>query len=114
MDDDYREPVQQAARMAEFTMLGQVSWKVDKRLDPAAGGAREDSIGYIVFRVVDLKARNQTIERGDRFTKVGLVDTDLYVVNVTPMGHWPDQGGATLMHAHFTDRQPGRQNRGTL
>jgi len=114
VDDDYREPVQQAARLEAFTIKGQVAWKYDQRLTPQAGGAREDSMGYIVFRVVDLNAISQVIARGDRFTQIGLIKTDVYVVKVIPMAHWPDQAGATLIHAHFQDRQPGRQNRDTL
>ena len=114
VDEDFREPVQKAARKTEFIAKGQVHWGADEKLDPNFGGSREDSDGWVLFRYADLRAIGEEVKRGDRFTKLGLIDTDVYVVEVKPMGHWQDQSGATIMRAYFKDRQPGRQNRGAL
>lgn len=114
VDEDFREPVQQAARSSQFVINGQVKWGVDEKLVATRGGPREDSDGYVLFRYRDLEAIGESIKRGDRFVKLGRIDTDVYVTEVQPMGHWQDQGGATIMRAYFRDRQPGRQNRGSL
>lgn len=114
VDADFREPVQKAARATEFTIKGQVRWGSDEKLDPQLGGPREESDGWVLFRYADLRAIGEELKRGDRFTRLGLIDTDVYVVEVKPMGHWQDQSGATIMRAYFRDRQPGRQSRGAL
>jgi hypothetical protein len=115
VDDDFREPVQQAARKSNVTIPGQVKWYSDQDLQMISkGGPDEVSDGYVLFRYRDLEAANSPIARGDRFIKIGRIDVDVYVTKVEPQAHWPDQGGATLVKAYFTDRQPGRQNRGKL
>lgn len=114
VDDDFREPVQQAARKTEFTIKGQLLWNYDNKINPQFGGSREDSDGYVLFRYVDLEAIGEEIKRGDRFVKLGKIDTDVYVTEVVPMGHWQDQSGATIVRAYFKDRQPSKQGRGSL
>ena len=49
----------------------------------------------------------------DRFKKIGSVDTDVFITRLEFQGHYPDQGGPTLVKAHFTDRQPSKQRRGS-
>jgi len=114
VDDIFREPVQQSARKAKVVLQGQVKWGQDESLVPGKGGPKEDSDGYVLFRYVDQSTVGVTLKRGDRFTKLGKIDVDVYIVSIEPMGHWQDQGGATLFRAYFKDRQPGKQNRGTL
>ena len=70
------------------------------------------STGYVVFRYIDLNAREITLQLDDRFVSLGGVDCDLYIVSFRPMGHYPDQGGPTLLKALFDDRQPMRQGLG--
>lgn len=111
-DPDTREPIQQAARAARVTCPGQVSWTLDKSYRPEPQGPQEESIGYIMFRYADLNALGITIKREDRFAKMGWQDTDVYVTKVQPMGHYPDQNGASLVRCYFKDRQPSKQTKG--
>lgn len=113
-DDDFRETVQQSARSATVIVNGQPKWGKDVSLDMQKGGAREDSIGYVLFRYVDLDAASVDLKRGDRFTKIGTRDVEVYITEMLPEAHWDDQGGPTTVKAFFTDRQPGNQNKGNL
>jgi len=65
-----------------------------------------------VFRKVDLDAAGLVLQREDRFAKMGHVETDVYVISIEWQGHYPDQGGPSLLKAHFEDRGPSRQTRG--
>jgi hypothetical protein len=111
-DEDAREPVQAAARTATKTVVGQVKWAQEYALDMAKGGPQEGSLGYILFRYVDLQAQGIELKQNDRITKIGHLETDVYVKSLEPVGHYPDQVGASMVKAHFMDRQPSRQRRG--
>jgi len=111
-DDDMREPVQQETNVATVIVPGQVKWGKDQAFVPSSIGAQEDSDGYVLFRFVDLAAAGVTLKREDRFIALGTYITDVYVVSLQPCGHYPDQGGPTLIKAFFSDRQPSRQSRG--
>lgn len=113
-DDDFRETVQQSARASTVIVNGQPKWGKDQALDMQRGGAREDSIGYVLFRYVDLSYKSVELKRGDRITKIGTIDVDVYITELLPEAHWDDQGGPTIVKAFFIDRQPGNQNRGNL
>lgn len=108
-DDDYREPIQQSRRKALVTCPGQVSWGTDGRLVMTASGVETTSTGYVAFRYVDLNARNITLQHDDRFTKLGSVETNLYIVSFQPMAHYPDTNGPTVLKALFSDRSPMKQ-----
>ena len=109
MDEDAREPVQHAARESSVTVPGQTRWVSAMEARPGRSGVAEDERGYVVFRAVDLTAESVTLARGDRISKIGLEDCDVYITRIQPEGHYPDQGGATLFKAYFGDRQPSRQ-----
>lgn len=111
-DPDYREPIQQASRKIKTTVPGQVKWEGDKELTFNKGGVQQKADGYVLFRYVDLEAASITLRDNDRFTKIGNLDTDVYVMKLLPNSHYEDQGGATLVKAFFADRQPSRQGRG--
>lgn len=119
-DDDYREPVQQADRGADFVCPGQVAWTSDELMNADTLGANESSAGYIVFRLADLRAITKQsdfrLKQNDRFLKLGTgpnaIEVDLYITDLRYGGHWPDQGGATIVKAFFKDRFPSKQNRG--
>lgn len=111
-DPDSREPIQSAARTSQKTVQGQVKWGGDLSLQVAAGGALEGSRGYVLFRYVDLEAQGVELQQNDRLVKIGNREVDVYVVEVTDCGHYTDQGGATMIKAHFADREPSRQRRG--
>lgn len=117
MDLDYAEPIQQAVRGPRIAAPGQVKWGMDERLRATLIGAEQESEGYIVFRRVDLRRVGLIeIAQNDRFTAIGTgpnrVEVDLYVIGLRYEGHYPDQGGATLVKAFFKDRFPSKQNRG--
>lgn len=117
VDDDFREPVQQATRGPRATVLGQIKWASDEQLRMSDGGAQEGADGYILFRRCDLRAAGlNEIHQNDRFVSIGAgantTTVDLYVVRVQQMGHYPDQGGGSLVRTWFKDRQPSKQTRG--
>ena len=111
-DDDYREPVQQAIRSPRVTVQGQVKWGADDRAQPAKYGSESESQGYVLFRYVDLKAAGITLQQGDRIVKVGNVEVDVYIIQLRPEAHYPDQNGPSTVKAFFRDRHPSKQTRG--
>lgn len=117
VDEDYREPVQDAARPKLYVIPGQVKWGLDQKLRPMQAGPELESDGYIIFRRLDLKRVGiEDIQQNDRFVKIGqgvyAINVDLYVISVRLEGHYPSRGGATLVKAFFRDRMPSRQNKG--
>ena len=111
MDDDFREPVQSAARTAKKTLKGQVQWRSHNSLSEKNYGPISDASGYVLFILADLNRESITIKREDRFTRMGGVDTDVYVISTRPCGHYPGLG-ATMIKAFFADRQPAKQSPG--
>ena len=109
MDEDFREPIQQAIHSSDKTLLGQISWNAENAMDFTTGGVQESSDGYVLFRYVDLEAVGVTLHNNDRIIKLGNIDVDLYIVRMKPCGHYPDASGATMVKAYFVDRQPSRQ-----
>jgi len=108
-DDDFREPTQQVEHKTVVHLEGQVHWGEMKEVGVTQAGVEENAAGYVVFRYVDLEAQSVVLRLNDRITRLGKLDTDLYITKLKPSGHWPDQGGATLLKAYFMDRQPSRQ-----
>lgn len=106
-DDDFREPVQQAARVETKVVKGQPNWDLQEA-SSTKGGVEQDASGYVLFRYIDLNAQGITLKRQDRFIKMGHLDTDVYIIALKPIGHYPDQNGASLVKAYFTDRAPSR------
>jgi len=126
-----REPVGQAIRMGEsprtgnrVDIFGQVSYyfasaKLDKaRFDRE--GVVEETIGYIVFRFVDMRRlglvtynsdgyfSSFTLKRGDRILYLGDRQVDFYVVGFKDFAHYPKLN-QTLIEVDFTDRAPTHQ-----
>jgi hypothetical protein len=112
MDDDFREPVQRAAHTAEVIVPGQIKWGGKDSLVFTRGGVQESSNGYVLFRYVDLVAAGITLKDNDRMVKLGNIECDVYIIRLEPCGHYPDVGGASMVKAHFADRQPSRQGLG--
>lgn len=112
-DPDSREPIQQADRPVQTTILGQPKWMSQKDLEMGKGGAEEGAAGYVLFRQVDLAAAGITLEVNDCFKKIGHVDTDVYIIRLEWCGHYPDTDGPSMVKAHFADRAPAKQTRGT-
>jgi hypothetical protein len=109
MDNDFREPVQQAVHVSDKTLSGQISWSVKDAMAFTRGGVQESSDGYVLFRSIDLEAASIVLHDNDRIIKLGNIDVDLYIVRLKPCGHYPDATGATMVKAYFADRQPSRQ-----
>ena len=107
-DHDAREPIQFAQRQTVKTVQGQVQWGAAMSEQHTRGGAVESADGYVLLRYVDLQAQGITLQREDRFVKLGNETTDLYINRLVPVGHYPDAGGATMVKAFFDDRGPTR------
>ena len=111
-DEDAREPIQDGARPVQVTLQGQVEWRSQKNAQQTRAGVVEGADGYVLFRLIDLAAAGITIDREDRFARIGGIDTDVYVHRLEWVGHYPEFGGPTLLKAYFEDRGPARQTRG--
>lgn len=107
-DDDFREPVQQAARAATVTVVGQPRWGDAQKLGASRSGPESEANGYVLFRYVDLEGKSIELQQNDRFLKIGKLNTNVYIVSLRPEGHYDDIGGATLVKAFFKDRQPAK------
>lgn len=105
-DDDAREAIRDAARPEVKKLSAQVSWSVKDDPAPEKMGISEETRGYLLFKKKDLSGESVTINRGDKISKIGHDTVELYVLGLTPAGHYPDQGGATLLQAYFGDRNP--------
>jgi len=103
-DEDMREPIGQTSYYAEETLMGQVSWENKDNVYVDEKGTQLKAIGYILFRYVDLESKGITLKYQDRIKKIGRHEEELYIINTKPIGHYPDQDGATLIRAYFTDR----------
>lgn len=108
-DEETREPVQKVQRKIDTTLSAQVSWGRTKDLNASAGGVREEADGYVVFRYVDLAAKQITLQLNDRLIKMGHVVTDVYLIKLQPFGHYGDQNGPALIKAFFASRESSRQ-----
>lgn len=108
-DEDAREPLQQAARLVSVTVPGQVSWADTLRMETGKGGVIYNAQGYVLFRKADLDLAGFVVQINDRISKMGHVETDVYVERLEWVGHYPDQNGPTLLKAYFSDRLPSKQ-----
>lgn len=111
MDPEAREPVQQAVRATTVIVNGQPKWVSQLQKGHDKGGSTETSIGYVLFRLIDLDALGISLQQNDRFKKIGRIVTDVFIMRLEYTGHYDE--GPTLVKAHFRDRQPGKQNRGS-
>lgn len=111
-DEDAREPIQAAARFASKTLDGQVKWFDQFNEKNTRVGTIEEAAGYVLFRQIDLTAQSIVLQNEDRISRIGTRDTDVYITRLLPVGHYPDQGGHTMVKAYFGDRQPSKQSRG--
>ena len=105
-DDDAREAIRTVARTAVKKLNAQISWSVKDDPNPEKMGISEETRGYLLFKKKDLSGESVTISRGDKISKIGHDIVELYVTGLIPVGHYPDQGGASLLQAYFGDRNP--------
>lgn len=105
-DPDTKEPIVSASR-SEQKLQAQVRWFRKDQLRGRDTGPRREADGYLLFRASDLETKGITIKTGDKITRIGKqAYLHLYVEELRPMGHYPDQGGAGLLRADFRDREP--------
>lgn len=113
MDPLLHEPVGQVRRESTIRLLAQVSWGLDQSQQPSEMTVGDTADGYLLFRTLELAAARVQIKPGDRIVKIGEGPveqvTDLYIVSLKWMGHYPEHGGPTLLRAYFADRSPSRQ-----
>lgn len=107
-DDEMREAIGQTIRLPDAIVPGQVAWETKDQVTVEKNGIQLTSNGYILFRYIDLSAKNVTLKEEDNIIKIGWQIVNLYIVALTPAGHYPDRNGATLVKAYFTDRMPSR------
>ena len=95
-DPDSREAIGQVIRYgAEVRIKAQVRFQ--SKDSPDYRSDEDESGNNLMFRYKDLRKRGYEPARGDRVTKVGHLDTNLYMDKFEPCGHYPDKGGATLL-----------------
>lgn len=107
-DPDLEEPIGNVQHATAVSLVGQVRWTSSRDLRVDRAGAKLKARGYVVFRVIDLAAKGVSLAVGDRFTLLGAERGRWWINRLVPMAHYGDQGGATLMHAHFADREPAK------
>ena len=104
-DPDIREPLRTARRIS-VTVKAQVKYFQVGTPEWEKMGFSEEVKGYLLVRKTDVAAIPYTPSRGDRITAIGGRATALYLLQWNDTGHYPDQGGYTLMRLFFTDRRP--------
>jgi len=108
-DDRAREPIGGAAHEVIINLVAQIKWKTIGKPDPNFSGPREKDNCYMLFRHTDLAAAGKVLNRGDRVRKIGTREVNMFITFFEDMGHYTDQGGATLMKAWAGDRNPDQQ-----
>lgn len=102
-DDDAREPVRQVERSTAVTVNAQILWDFRNDPKPLEGGLEYLESGYILVKLTEIRALGLDFKFGDRITKIGDLDTELYITRSRPMAHYPPNGAA-LMRYYFGDR----------
>jgi hypothetical protein len=113
MDDALHEPVGQVRRAQKpIKLRAQIKDGKTEDARPSFGGVVMESDGYLLFLLKDLNRDHIMIEIGDRVVQIGeganARETDLYVVKLQHLGHYPGSG-PNLLKAFFEDRHPSRQ-----
>ncbi len=107
-----REPMNHIARSTAVILNAQVAFgktMSDEQITQfkTALGPDETIRGYMIFLFKDLKDKGITLKRGDKVTKMGQLDVDLYLSHGTndPAAHL-SAIGFTLVKVFFNDRNP--------
>lgn len=112
-NENANEPVRRASRNTAVNLFAQVTWHREMNPKFRTETVWEEAAGYLLFEIKDLKKNslvdengNTGIKRGTKITKIGNdINLKLYVVKVTPMGHYPEPGGSTIIRVYFQDRE---------
>ena len=110
MDDQAREPVPGSRHSStSVTVPAQVAYFNHSERARMVAGGMQRILGYLLFRYKDLNDLSYTPRAGDRIVDIGAqTDQNLYLETFEDAGHYPDQQGATMVRAFFTDRKPSR------
>lgn len=116
-DEDAREPVRNVSMtpahgVAASVISGQVVF--NRYNDPTSQkhGRIDTTRGHFTMRQLDIDSyiTASTISRApqadDVITLLGKFAGEWYIDDVTPVGHYADQGGHTLMQFWFESREP--------
>ena len=105
-DDEAGEPIGAPHYSTPFSISAQIQWSRKDSPTAARSGVQLKSAGYILVKFAELERRGLEINRGDKITKMGKVDTVLYVTGFELAAHYADNNGAGLVQANFGDRWP--------
>lgn len=109
VDEDHREPVQQAKRLTDEIVFGQPRTNAYFSIEERAAGLHLSADGYVLFRYVDLEAKAIVLKENDRFKKIGHLEVDVYVNKITPVAQYSDQNGPAMLKAYYADRFPSKR-----
>lgn len=110
---DGKEPYHGQRETTAVDVSAQVKWTREDAVEIQEGGKRFLSDGYILLRKYDLDELGVTFGEGDKIVKIGWqTGLNLYIVRAVPIGHYPDQDGATMLKFYFADRSPVVQSGG--
>ena len=110
-DKNYREPIGQVRRPQKpIELLAQHMVRQEKMASPEETGMQEQSDGYLLFDLDELRRKKITVGRGDRIVEMGTATNaravDFYVIKLQFIAHYPDIRGPGLVKAFYQDRQP--------
>ena len=102
-------PVNSVVRKSAFTIPAQVvHGDRDQKGNFTQLGADEQRKGYILVRFEDLKNLGREIKRGDKITKMGQFNVELFISHSSGdlAAHFTGIGGFSLVRIPFQDRDP--------
>lgn len=108
-DTDAREPIGNVATDQPIQLVAQVSWKsTDTMADVQGNIERMD--GYLLFLRKDMIAAGIMVGEGDRILSIGEGEAEVHMTSwvwkIQRRGHYPGQGGWTILKAWFKDKKP--------
>jgi len=108
-DTDAREPIGNVATDPVVPLVAQVSWKTADTISDIQGNV-ERMDGYLLFLRKDLISKGVMVDAGDRIVSIGEGDGEVlmssWVWRIQRRGHYPNQGGWTILKAWFKDKKP--------
>jgi len=108
-DNDAREPIGNVLTDPIVDLVAQISWNTEESVSDKTGNIIHVD-GYLLFLRDDLKAKEVVINEGDRIVSIGEGDSEVlmssWIWKVQRRGHYPNQGGWTMLKAWFKDKKP--------
>jgi len=104
--DTRRESSGRIRRKSTITIQAQVKWLSEKDFELKREGIDEDSVGYVIVRTKDMNTLGVNIKRGDKITKLGDQEVDLYVTRYMFGAESSSGSSFGLVRYYFSDRTP--------